>query len=52
MGFSSQEYCSEQPFPSLGDLQDPGIKPRSPALQADSVPSEPPEKPNNIILCY
>jgi len=33
------------PFPSPGDLPDPGIKPRSPALQADSLPSEPPGNP-------
>ena len=39
MGFSRQEYWSEQPFPSPGDLPDPGIKPRSPTLQADSLPS-------------
>ena len=45
MGFSSQEYWSEFLFPSPWDLPDPGIKPRSPALQADSLPSEPPEKP-------
>ena len=45
MGFSRQEYRSGQPFPSPGDLLDPGIKPRSPAVQADSLPSEPPEKP-------
>ena len=36
MGFSRQEYCSGLPFPSPGNLPDPGIKPRSPALQADS----------------
>ena len=40
MGFSRQEYCSGLPFPSPGHLPDPGIKPRSPALQADSLPSE------------
>ena len=45
MGFPRQEYWSGFPFPSLGDLPDPGIKPRSPALQADSLPSEPPGKP-------
>ena len=44
MGFSRQEYWSELPFPSPGDLPDPGIEPRSPALQADSLPSEPPRK--------
>ena len=42
MGFSRQEYWSGWPFPSPGDLPHPGIKPRSPALQADSLPSEPP----------
>ena len=42
MGFSRQEYWSGQPFPSPGDLPNPGIKPGSPALQADSLPSEPP----------
>ena len=45
MGFSRQEYQSELPFPSLGDLPDPGTEPRSPALQADALPSEPPGKP-------
>ena len=42
MGFSRQEYWSGLPFPSPGDLPDPGIKPRSPALQADALTSEPP----------
>ena len=45
MGFPSQEYCSGLPFPSPGDLPNPGIKPVSPALQADSLPTEPPGKP-------
>ena len=45
MGFSRQEYWSGLPFPSPGDLPDPGIKPRSPALQADALPSELPGKP-------
>ena len=44
MGFSRQEYQSALPFPSPGDLPDPGIKPRSPTLQADFLPSEPPGK--------
>jgi len=44
MEFSRQEYCSGLPFPSPGDLPNPGIKPGSPALQAYSLPSEPPEK--------
>ena len=45
MGFSRQGYWSELPFPSPGDLSDPGIKPGSPALQADALPSEPPGNP-------
>ena len=45
MGFSRQKYWSGLPFPSPGDLPDPGIKPRSPALQADALTSEPPGKP-------
>ena len=45
MGFSRQEYCSGLPFPSPGDLPNPGIKPGSPALQADALTSEPPGKP-------
>ena len=48
MEFSRQEYCSGLPFPSPGDLSNPGIKPKSPALQADSVPSEPPGKPHFV----
>ena len=42
MGFSRQEYWRGLPFPSPGDLTDPGIKPRSPALQADTLLSESP----------
>ena len=45
MEFSRQEYWSGLPYPSPGDLPDPGIKPMSPALQADAIPSEPPWKP-------
>ena len=45
MGFFKQEYWSGLLFPSPGDLPHPGIKPRSPALQADALPSEPPRKP-------
>ena len=45
MEFSRQEYWSGLPFPSPGDLPDPGIKPRSPTLQADALPTEPPGKP-------
>jgi len=44
MEFSRQEYWSGFTFPS-GDLPDPGIEPRSPPLQADTLPSEPPGKP-------
>ena len=46
MGFSRQEYWSGLPFSSPGDLPNPGIEPRSSALQADSLPAEPPGKPN------
>ena len=45
MGFSRQEYWSELPFPSPGDLPNPGIEPGSPTLQADTLSSEPPGKP-------
>ena len=44
-GFSRQEYWSGLPFPSPGDLPDPGIEPRSPTLQAYALTSEPPGKP-------
>ena len=47
MDFSKQEYWSELPFPPPGDLSDPGIKPKSTALQAGSLLSEPPRKPQN-----
>ena len=50
MGSSRQEYWSELPFPSSGDLPDPGIKPGSPALQADSLPSGAPGKPQFPVL--
>ena len=40
MGFSRQKYWSQLPFPSPGDLPDPGIEPRSPTLQADALTSE------------
>ena len=45
MGFSRQEYWSGLPFPPPGDLPDPGIKPGSPAFQADALTSEPPGTP-------
>ena len=44
MEFSRQEYWSGLPFPSPGDLPDPEVEPTSPALQADSLSSEPPGK--------
>ena len=44
MGFSRQEYWSGLPFPSPGELPNPGIEPRSPAWYADALPSEPPGK--------
>ena len=44
-GIFQQEYWSGLPFPSPGDLPDPGIKPWSPSLHADALPSEPPGKP-------
>ena len=48
MEFSRQEYWSGLPFPSPGDLPDPGIEPWSPAFQADALPSEPPGKPSQL----
>ena len=48
MEFSKQEYWSRLPFPSPEDLPDPGIKPLSPKLQADSLPTEPLEKPRTF----
>ena len=45
MEFSRPEYWSGEPFPSPGDLPNPEIEPRSPALQADSLLPEPPGKP-------
>ena len=48
MGFSRQEYWSGLLFPSPGDLPNPGIKPRSPALQVDSLPAEPPGQPSYL----
>ena len=46
MQFSRQDYWNGLPFPSPGDLPDLGIEPRSPTLQADALPSEPPGKPS------
>ena len=50
MGFSRQEYWSRLPFPSPGDLPDPGIKSGFPALQADSLSSQPPGKSPTLSL--
>ena len=47
MKFSRTEYCSGYPFPSPGNPPNPGIKPRSPTLQVDSLPAEPWGKPKN-----
>ena len=49
MEFSRQEYWGGLPFPSAEDLSNPGIKPRSPTLQADSLLSEPPGKPQPMM---
>ena len=46
-GFSRREHWSGVPFPSPGDLPDPGIEPGAPALQADALTSEPPGRPSN-----
>ena len=48
MGFSRQECWSGLPFPSPGDLPNPGIEPRSPAFQADALTSEP---PGEVVIC-
>ena len=48
MEFTRQEFWIGLPFPPPGDLPDPGIKPGSPALQADALPSEPPGNPTLI----
>ena len=56
VGFSRQEYWSGLPFSFLGGLPDPGIKPGSPALQADSLQSEPLGEPSmhetNVKLMF
>ena len=49
VGFYRQGYCSGLSFPSPGELPDPGIKPRSPILQADVLPSGPPGKPEYCL---
>ena len=51
--FSRPVYWSRQPFPSPGNLPNPGIEPRSPALQMDSLPAEPQGKPKNTgVGCH
>ena len=50
MEFFRQEYWSGLPFPSSGELSDPKIEPRSPALQADALTSEPPYIPIKLFL--
>ena len=52
MEFSRLEYWSGLPFPSPGDLLDPGIEPMSPSLQAHTLTSEPPRKPFIYVLVY
>ena len=52
MEFSSQEYWSELPFPSPGNLPDPGIEPESPTLQADSLLCESPGKVQLMVWQY
>ena len=52
MEFSRPEYCSGEPFPSPGHLSNPGIEPRSPTLQADSLPAEPRRKPSMYTVQF
>ena len=47
MEFSRPEYWSGYPFPPPGDFPNPGVEPRSPAMQADSLPAEPQDNPKN-----
>ena len=52
MGFPRQEYWNGLPFPSPGDLPNPGIKPWYPAVEADALTSEPPGKPKKEKRLY
>ena len=52
MEFFNQEYWSGLPFPTPGDLPDPGIKPGSPALAGGFLTTEPPGKPSGVQLSY
>ena len=52
MEFSRPEFWSGLPFPPPGDLPNPGIEPRSPALQADTLPAEPQRKHKDIHINY
>ena len=52
MGFSKQEYCSGLPFPSPGDIPNPGIKPTSLALAVGLFTAEPPGKPDKDVLVF
>ena len=49
MEFPRPEYWTGLPFPSPGDLPNPGLKPRSSALQEESLPAETPGKPNYVV---
>ena len=51
-GFSRQEYWSVLPFPSPGDLSYPELRPGSPALQVDSLPSEPPGRQTSPLIIF
>ena len=52
MGFSRQEYWSGLPFPTPGDLPDPGIKPMFPALAGGFFTTEPPGKPQQLLISF
>ena len=52
MGFPRQKYWSGLPFPIPEDLPDPGIKPTSPALKADPLPTQPPGKPQFLSTAF